>query len=407
MEKPKTHIAVLDGIRAYAMLIIMGFHFWQQSWLQGVIPYDCLSFLGIQDASLTWIPRTGYMWVDILLLLSAFCLFLPYAGQMTDPLAPAPDSPCQFYVKRATRILPPYYLCLLLSLLFFVRPADYSSTADFWKDLITHLTFTHTFFPETYFSTKYSTVLWTLGIEVQFYLVFPFLTKLFRRFPFACWMILQILAQGYISLFAHTADGGADSFHINQFPAHLGVFANGMLAAYLCCLLRRRMPHTKKMIRWGGTLLSAVFAGVLIYLLRNGLNRAEVIQRWQVDYLFLFSVCTAAFILALDHAHKGVQWLFSNRAARFIAAISYNLYLYHATIMLQLKAHRIPFYPEPLPDAYAWPQSASGASWYGSWQLGYTVIFWITSIAFAALVTFLFERPVGRCLLRKSPNKYK
>ena len=34
MRDKSEHIAVLDGVRAYAILIVMGFHLWQQSWLQ-------------------------------------------------------------------------------------------------------------------------------------------------------------------------------------------------------------------------------------------------------------------------------------------------------------------------------------------------------------------------------------
>ena len=31
MQEGREHIAVLDGVRAYAVLIVMGFHLWQQS----------------------------------------------------------------------------------------------------------------------------------------------------------------------------------------------------------------------------------------------------------------------------------------------------------------------------------------------------------------------------------------
>ena len=116
-------IDILDGIRAYAILIVMGFHLWQQSWMQYVLPSNMLSFLGISDCSLAWLPRTGYMFVDVLLLLSAFCLFLPYAKQMTESLDAGPDSLWLYAKKRLFRILPPYYLCILVFAVFFIRIA--------------------------------------------------------------------------------------------------------------------------------------------------------------------------------------------------------------------------------------------------------------------------------------------
>ena len=60
------HIKVLDGIRALAILIIVWYHIWQQSWL---IPR-------IGSFSLDFIPRYGFILVDMLILLSSFKVYL-------------------------------------------------------------------------------------------------------------------------------------------------------------------------------------------------------------------------------------------------------------------------------------------------------------------------------------------
>lgn len=302
MERQNGRIAILDGVRAYAILIVMGFHLWQQSWLQNLFPHDLLRPLGIQNFSLTWVPRTGYMFVDVLLLLSGFCLFLPYARRMADPLSPAPDSPGVFFRKRAARILPSYYFCLLVYLIFWIRPADYADTAAYLQDIFSHLTFTHTFRPESYLATKFPTVLWTLGIEVQFYLTFPLLARLFRRFPLQSWVALSVLAELYIAFFVRTPDGGAETLRINQFPAFLGVYANGMLAAVLFCRLRAAVERPRWQTSLFSTLLCFAVYTALVCMLHDGLNRAPVVQRWQVDFRFWFSALVCVFILALDHA---------------------------------------------------------------------------------------------------------
>lgn len=76
------HIGVLDGIRVFAIGIVAWFHFWQQSWLSPQIG----------SISLDWLVRTGYLLVDMMILLSGFCLFLPYAramvyGERQQPLS--------------------------------------------------------------------------------------------------------------------------------------------------------------------------------------------------------------------------------------------------------------------------------------------------------------------------------
>ena len=57
MKDNPERIAILDGIRAYAVLIVMGFHLWQQSWLQNLFPSDLLRPLGVQHNSMTGLPR--------------------------------------------------------------------------------------------------------------------------------------------------------------------------------------------------------------------------------------------------------------------------------------------------------------------------------------------------------------
>lgn len=402
MRNTTERIAVLDGIRAYAMLLIMGFHLWQQSWLQQLFPSDLLRPFGIQYFSLTWVPRTGYMFVDILLLLSGFCLFLPYARQMVDPLAAAPDRLGLYFRKRAARIIPCYYLCLVVYLLFFVRPAQYADYGAFWQDVLSHFTFTHTFWPQSYFATHFPTTLWTVAVEVQFYLLFPLLARLFRRFPLACWAGLSLLAEVYIALFARMPNGGADASRINQLPAFFGVYANGMLAAVLWCRLHTRKRSWPAHTPLAATLLCITAFITMVCMLQDGLNRASIAQRWQVDFRFLFSAVACVFILSLGCAYRGVQWLFSNRAATFTALISYNLYIWHQPILLQSKSLRFPFYPTPPEDAYAWPQSASGEPWHLAWQVEYTVFFWIAAFVLAALVTYFVEKPLARRLLRSA-----
>ena len=402
MKSTTARIAVLDGVRAYAILIIMGFHLWQQSWMQYVLPSDLFSFLGIENFSLVWVPRTGYMLVDVLLLLSAFCLFLPYAQQMIDPDSRRPDDLWSFYKKRLVRILPPYYLCIAFFAVFCIQPSDYASASLYWKDLLAHLTFTHTFSEFSYFSTKFPTTLWTLCVEMQFYLLFPLIAHFFKKYPAQTWLVMVVCAEAFIAFFARTESGGADSFLINQLPAFFGVFANGMLGAYFCVFLHSRKDTLSvNSVKRLGTGFAVLFLGMMICMLKNGLNHAENIQRWQVDFRFLFSAVACLFILALDHAHRGVQWLFSAKPVRFIAAVSYNLYIWHAPVMLWMKTLRIPYYPDAPENAAAWPQSASGEAWHATWQTRYVLLFWVFSIVLAAALTYAFEEPVRKLLLKR------
>ena len=92
------YLKVLDGIRALAILIIVWYHFWQQNWLSPNFSFISLEFL----------PRYGFLLVDMMILISSFCLFIPYARTMVYH-EKYPNTK-NFYIKRLARIVPSYYL---------------------------------------------------------------------------------------------------------------------------------------------------------------------------------------------------------------------------------------------------------------------------------------------------------
>ena len=169
------HIGVLDGIRAVSILIVVWFHFWQQCW--------------IRPGNLEWLPRYGFLFVDMMILLSSFCLFLPYARQKVYGEKAASNK--EFYIKRIARIAPSYYICNIIVLLIFVIPCGkYASIAQGFADWIAHAFFVHNLFPETMLNSPLNNVLWTLAVEVQYYILFPFLAKAFIKKPWITYISL-------------------------------------------------------------------------------------------------------------------------------------------------------------------------------------------------------------------------
>ena len=97
-QNPDTrHVDTCDGVRALAILIVAWYHIWQQSWL-----YPNLT-IGGKTVSFDPLVRSGYIWVDIMILISGFCLYLPWA-RLT--VGEAGQSPLTFYEKRLARVHP-------------------------------------------------------------------------------------------------------------------------------------------------------------------------------------------------------------------------------------------------------------------------------------------------------------
>ena len=109
-----------------------------------------------------------------------------------------------------------------------VYHARFASPADAFIQLASHLTFLHTLSPWTYGAI--SGPLWTIGVEVQFYLLFPLLLPFFRKAPLRSYISLIVFSEAYRLSVGHLGLGSNFLF-FNQLPAFLDVFGSGMIAS--------------------------------------------------------------------------------------------------------------------------------------------------------------------------------
>lgn len=374
----KDRLSAPDGVRVLAIGLVMWFHIWQQSWLSPVLKIGPLSM------SFAPVARTGYILVDVMLLLSGYLLFLPIArGSKLH----ARD----FYVKRAVRILPSYYLSVFVMLFVFALPNhEYGTVGAMWKDLITHLTFTHTFFYDTYINTKLNVVFWTLAIEVQFYLIFPLLARAFKARPLSCYVAMALFSVLFRSLFVERQENL--NLWINQLPTMLDVYANGMLAAYVTSELEKR-DDTKITMAFFTALTALALFGIWRIMQAQYLDSFPLERRQvgQLNHRFELSAYGAVLLVSCERSYTWIRRLFGNPVTQFLSLISYNVYIWHQVLSVKLKAWKIPDYVSASP-------SQAGEM---PWQLHYTILCFLISIVLATLITFLFERPVAQKLTKQ------
>ena len=368
------HIDVLDGLRVLFILIIAWYHIWQQSWLTPV-PFQ---------VNLDFLLRSGYEWVDAMLLLSGFCLFLPYAyGKRMDVR--------EFFKKRVARIVPSYYLCVLLLLVFTVFPqAKYPSAGEAVKDIAAHLTFTHSLFTSTYIGSPINGVLWTLSVEAQFYVLFPLLCICFKKRPLVTWCVMTLCAFVY-RYFAGLLQDTA--VYINQLPAFLDVYANGFAAAMLFRALRKRLENENLLQKLLFTGVFVVSVWLAVRLMKGQAAEMGIanLRLGQMNRRWVFSCTVCALILSAAFSLPLLRFLLGNRVMRFLSLVTFQFYMYHQAIAVWLKEHGIPASLSPTPNFYSEQP----------WQTRYTLLCFFAALVLSVLLTFLFERPVARCILKK------
>ncbi len=120
----------------------------------------------------------GFSGVQFFMMLSGYVLARPYLEVRPE----RPLSVSRYALGRVTRILPPYYVVVLLAgaLTFLGHGSSATpvSRADLPWHVFAHLAFVHTFFADTFNSLV--SVLWSLGLEWQYYVLFPVLVVAFR-----------------------------------------------------------------------------------------------------------------------------------------------------------------------------------------------------------------------------------
>ena len=149
------------------------------------------------DSSLILGLWQGYFGVHLFFVLSGFVLGLPFVRQsFSGRAAPSIQN---YFLRRITRIEPPYILNLLVcfGLLAWYAPL----AADTWKHLLASLLYVHNLVYSQ--GSTINGVAWSLEIEVQFYILAP----LFARAAFAIrrdWLRRTVLAAAIVGFSAFT-----------------------------------------------------------------------------------------------------------------------------------------------------------------------------------------------------------
>jgi peptidoglycan/LPS O-acetylase OafA/YrhL len=297
----------IDGLRFLAISAVVMFHVWGNFKFYGT---DAFPFPGSSHL-LNRIFTQGDLGVQLFFILSGFILGLPFARWRLE--GGKGVSLAVYFKRRVTRMEPPYILNLLILYLTAIVVRHQFTPGQLFPNLMASLCYCHNAIFNGPSVVNY--VAWSLEIEIQFYILAPFLSMLFliqparlrRGFLVTCIIVMSVASEFF---FAH----GWLRLSILNFMQY---FLIGFLMAdfYLGGWNRKPARHL-------GFDIVCLVACVLFFSSRMLFPHGGTVVPW-----FGLLVVIGAF--------RGVlcNRIFTNRLIYTIGGMCYTIYLYHFAVV--------------------------------------------------------------------------
>lgn len=293
----------IQGLRAIAVLAVIVFHL-NPAWLPG-----------------------GFVGVDIFLVISGFLISSILLHKKSKPGYSLTSTLGYFYTSRLKRIAPAYYATLvmvsLLAAVLFL-PADFATYRDglkkaAWFNSNSYFaSFGDYFAPANHEQPLLHT--WSLAIEIQFYLIAPFIFLLIPKRLLSWLLPLGILI--FTAIAEYKLRTGAQQATYYSLLARLpAFFFGGWIALHIANVNRERGENSKKL--WVTATAFTLIVIALVWPKPTGYfpGLAGLIPT------------VAAGLIIWSGAQNKLTALLSSKTMIWVGGLSYSLYLWHWPVL--------------------------------------------------------------------------
>ncbi|HEV8084627.1 MAG TPA: acyltransferase [Chitinophagaceae bacterium] len=293
-------IKQLDALRGIAVVLVVGFHWLPDNILNSTYPnrpFDVDFFFvlsGFLITSILFISRNKAEELDI-------PITLVYKN---------------FFIRRALRIFPAYFLTVFLIILFHITHIIPSTIK---QELLPSITYTMNFY--LYYTKVWADMtshFWTLAVEEQYYLFWPWVILLINR-KYLLHAILIFISIGFISQTLIT------DMDFGYMPTYTCFDAFG-IGAFISWIALYHPQHVRKMFLVFQVLaiISLVIFFTVILVDHNYFIHQQRFLR------SIMGGCVISYIVYKGESKKmNFSFIFNSRALIFLGKISYGMYLYH------------------------------------------------------------------------------
>ena len=303
----RNRFGYLTALRGIAALGVVGGH------VIGMVPPDHKYeniFLATNSQRVIWPLLFGGEMVWLFLFISGFSLFYSENRRRAKAKSSKWKS---YFLRRTVRIAPTYYFGLLLGLLILVlgrgisvepSPSLNTSTPITIIGVVSHLFFIHNFNPD--WVHQVNPPLWTIGVELQLYLLLPlFFVKYFRNRLFLTSILIVLVAK-----IIHRTTSLPLFYFVEWFVA--GILVSAIVSRYLI---------SSKL-----TLPAVIIFGFL--------SLSRVLISYTQLYVMCWVIFIAFLVIFLHNAQPKRMIIPFYLLLKNIGKVSYSLYVVHFPISL-------------------------------------------------------------------------
>ena len=310
-KKKENEIQSLNGLRAFSISLIFIVHSWGF-----FVPFASNEIVNSKISEFFFNATSG---VDLFLILSGFLISL---GLKKEFLQNGRIDFKLFFKKRILRIFPAYYFFLLISVIIFIRyNVPFQGTG-----LMVDFFYLSNYLPGQLPHT------WSLSLEEQFYLLFPFIAHFFlfqispqkRMYS----LLLLYLVPGIIRILIFSGQ----ELNVDEYAARIYKPAHTRMDAIVTGILLMEFYTEKSMqIKTFSSRLAffPVFAISLVFLYFGHIHNAFQLPLLKGIFRYNFINIGYGLIFLLALGNNPLSSLFSLPVFRPIARLSYTMYLWN------------------------------------------------------------------------------
>ena len=293
------YLKALDGIRALALLLVIISHWLDKSYF-----------------SRAFAP--GAIGVDFFFVLSGFLITTILLQNRLQAEAQHNSKKVivkNFFIRRSLRIFPIYYLFVFVCLA--VGPLTETHIRENYLYFLTYTT--NFYFYHIQAWDGMVSHLWSLAVEEQFYLLWPWVI-LYTPRKYLLFTLLVFISVGLISGYV-IASQGTGYFALYLPFSCFDSFGLGALLAFILVFHKNHLAVTHRILG-----IAAIICGLEALSMQTPWPLPLLPDRTVYSLIALWLI---AHVILSQKQHKKQSALLTNRPLVFLGKISYGMYLYH------------------------------------------------------------------------------